>query len=86
MFSHLPHLDGCAQDVDLHTYARMVLAVLDLSPATGAAGLRSSAASASLAESLHSLFALYLEFKNNPAFQQHQAVFAAAAPAAQAPL
>ncbi|KAL4420487.1 hypothetical protein ABPG75_010143 [Micractinium tetrahymenae] len=60
------------QDVDVHTFARMVLAVLDLAPPAnaGAAGGSAGSAAAGLAEALHSLFALYLEFRNNPAFQQ----------------
>ncbi|PRW21092.1 intraflagellar transport 46-like protein [Chlorella sorokiniana] len=72
------------QDVDLPTFARMCCAVLDLQPpAMPAAGSRAGASAASqqhcaLLQSLHALFALYLEFRHNPAFQ-HLAAFEAAA-------
>ena len=54
------------QEVDVHTFARMVLAVLDLAPPAAGAG----GGAAVLAEALHSVFALYLEFRSNPAFQK----------------
>ena len=71
------------QDVDLPTFARMCCAVLDLQPPAAAttSGRASSAASeqhCALLQSLHALFALYLEFRHNPAFQ-HLAAFEAAA-------
>jgi len=69
--------------VDLPTFARMCCAVLDLQPpAVPAAGSRAWGAAAeqhcALLHSLHALFALYLEFRHNPAFQ-HLAAFEAAA-------
>ena len=71
------------QDVDLPTFARMCCAVLDLQPpaASTTSGRASTAASeqhCALLQSLHALFALYLEFRHNPAFQ-HLAAFEAAA-------
>lgn len=51
------------QDVDLHTYARIVLAMMDMQPAAGAGGT-----AAGLAEALYPLFATYLEFRENPYF------------------
>lgn len=68
-----------AQEVDVHTFARMVLAVLDLAPPAHA-GAAAGGGTARLAEALHSLFALYLEFRSNPSFQQ-LGVFGAAATA-----
>ncbi|KAI3430791.1 hypothetical protein D9Q98_009203 [Chlorella vulgaris] len=61
------------QDVDLATFARMCCSVLDLQPpptnsSTPGGALRS------LVHCLHSMFALYLEFRFNPAFQ-HREVF-----------
>lgn len=64
------------QDVDLATYARMCCSVLDLAPPAGA-GLPG------LVHCLHAMFALYLEFRWNPAFQ-HRDVFGAAGPAGAA--
>jgi len=49
--------------VDLPTYARIVLAVMDLQPAAGA-----GSTAAGLAEALYPLFATYLEFRENPYF------------------
>lgn len=55
----------------MHTFARMVLAVLDLAPpAVAGAAAGAGGGAAGLAEALHSLFALYLEFRSNPAFQK----------------
>ena len=48
-----------AQAVDTASFARVCCAVLDL-----------STAGAALLPALHALFALYLEFKHNPAFRQ----------------
>ncbi len=75
----LPCLSVPAQEVDVHTFARMVLAVLDLAPPAHA-GAAAGGGTARLAEALHSLFALYLEFRSNPSFQQ-LGVFGAAATA-----
>jgi hypothetical protein len=70
------------QDVDVATFARMVCAVLDLHPPAGisaGSGGGSSGSNTGLIHSLHALFALYLEFKHNPAFQHHDVFGAAAA-------
>ena len=56
----------------------MVCAALDLLPPPGASA--ASSPTAAVIASLHSLFALYLEFKHNPAFEQ-RGVFGAEAAA-----
>ena len=69
------------QDVDVATFARMVCAVLDLHPpaGSGAGSGSGGGGTTGLIHSLHALFALYLEFKHNPAFQHHDVFGAAAA-------
>lgn len=47
------------QDLDLKTYSKMLCALLDIPVYENPV------------ESLHVLFTLYLEFKNNPVFKQH---------------
>ena len=66
--------------MDLPTFARMCCAVLDLQPPAGGSrtGAGTSEQHCALLHSLHALFALYLEFRHNPAFQ-HLATFEAAA-------
>lgn len=73
--------------MDLPTFARMCCSVLDLqSPAAAAGGAlggvpggAAAAQHCALLHSLHALFALYLEFKHNPAFHHLDAFEAAAA-------
>lgn len=74
------------QDVDLPTFARMCCAVLDLQPPVSGsrAGTGAAEQHCTLLHSLHALFALYLEFRHNPAFQ-HLAAFEAAPGAAEQP-
>lgn len=49
----------CLQELDIKTYAKLVCTLLDIPVYDDPI------------ESLHVLFTLYLEFKNNPIFRQH---------------
>ncbi len=54
-----PHHTSPSQELDLKTYAKLVCTLLDIPVYDNPI------------ESLHVLFTLYLEFKNNPIFRQH---------------